>query len=91
MIPSDAVRKGKRSGWTASQEAHKEGSSCVDVTPKRPHKRQRIHKRSRKPDPFQSSTTGQTSSVSSLLSHQTAQFRKKLTFSSSAEVVGVLQ
>ena len=96
-LTMDAVRKGKRrrERTVIQQEAHREGSSSVDVTPQRPHKRQRIRKRCRKPDPFQSSTTSQASSLSSLLSIQTEaqrsiNARKQLKFNSSTEMVGVL-
>ena len=44
-------------------------SSSVDVTPKRVHKRRRIRRKSRMPDPGQSSTS-KTSSQSSLSLHQ---------------------
>ena len=84
MLP--AKKRGRE--WS-THGGHGVESSSVDVTPKRPHKRQRIRRRSRKPDPYQSSTTSSRSSLSNT-GMQATSARKELKFSSVSETVGLL-
>ena len=76
MLPAE--KRGRN--WSV-HGGHEVGSSSVDVTPKRPHKRQRI-RRNRKPDPCQSSSWSSLSNTGGI---QSTSAKRDLKFSSVSE------
>lgn len=82
MLPAEKRRR----NWSVHGGREVESSS-VDVTPKRPHKKQRI-RRNRKPDPCQSSNTSSWSSLSNT-GIRSASAKRELKFSSVSESVGL--